>query len=179
MPMSPDQASKVYIPGLKNIHAVIKQGQTLVDTQLERLENYSRFRPKLESHRVEKNAQLARVESILERHGVAASTFKEVTMKAAAGVAIPTRPTAADEVIKNSFATLALARCGADAYEILLRFAEAAGDTESLPALQQSLSEERSMVAFVEENLHPTGMRSRQGSHGARYTRSSASSAKL
>jgi ferritin-like metal-binding protein YciE len=79
---------------------------------------------------------------------------------------------AGDEIIKNSFASYALANFEAAAYETLLLFGEAAGQFDALPLLQQSLSEERAMAAFIAENLRPTGMRflqlrseGRQASH--------------
>lgn len=169
MTISQEEARKFYILGLKNIHAAVKQGQALVEMQLDRVENYPKLQPKLESHLEEKKAQLERVEKILERHGESPSKLKDAGMKMAAGMSGLGHSSAEDEIVKNSFATLALAKYEAAAYETLLLFGEAAGDTAALPALQKSLSEERSMAAFIESNLRPTGMRFLQlRSEGAR-----------
>ena len=159
MSISQEQAQEFYILGLKNIHSAVSEGKSLVEMQLKRVENYPKLRPKLESHLGEKNAQLERIEKILDRHDEAPSKTKDAVMKLGAAVSGMAHSSADDEIIKNSFATLALAKYEAAAYETLILFGEVAGDKAALPALQKSLSEERSMAAFIEENLRPTGMR--------------------
>ena len=65
---------------------------------------------------------------------------------------------AKDEILKNSLNMLALATYEAASYETLLLFGEAAGDVESLPAIQKCVSEERGLATFIEEHLRATGM---------------------
>lgn len=159
MQISPDEARDYYVLGLKNAHAAVKEGQTMVEAQIGRLEQYPKLKEKLESHLDEKKAQLERLEKLLERCGENPSAVKDAAMKAMATLGSLGSATAADEVIKNSFATLGLAKYEAAAFETLILFGEAAGELEALRPLQQCLSEERAMAAFIEENLRGTGMR--------------------
>ena len=80
-------------------------------------------------------------------------------MAVAAGAATIASAGAADEIVKNSFATLAQAKYEAAAFETLLVFAQAAGEKAALRPLQQCLNESRSLASFVEENLRGTAVR--------------------
>lgn len=159
MQISADEARDYFVLGLKNAHATVKEGRTMVAAQVGRLEQYPKLKQKLESHLKEKDDQLTRLETILERCGESPSTLKDAGMTLMAGMSSLTSTAAADEVIKNSFATLGLAKFEAAAFETLILFGEAAGENDALRPLQQCLSEERGMAAFIEENLRATGMR--------------------
>src|SRR5690606_7421842 len=85
--------------------------------------------------------------------------IKDTAMTLAANLSTAANAATSDEVLKNSFAMLGLAKAEAAAYESLILFGQAAGlDAKSLRPLQQCLSEERGMAAFIEENLRGTGM---------------------
>jgi ferritin-like metal-binding protein YciE len=159
MTISQTEARDYFLLGLKNAHATTRQGRVLVAGQLERVENYPQVKAKLDMHLREKDAQLARLESLLAAYGEAPSVVKDTAMSVAAGVAAVASATAADEVVKNSFATLAQAKYEAAAFETLIVFAQAAGETAALQPLQQCLSESRSLASFVEENLRGTAVR--------------------
>jgi ferritin-like metal-binding protein YciE len=159
MTISESDARDYFLLGLKNAHATTRQGRVLVAGQVERLENYPQLKAKLEVHLREKDAQLARLESLLSSHGQSPSVIKDTAMTAAAGVAATVSATAADEVVKNGFATLAQAKYEAAAFETLIVFAEAAGEAAALRPLQQCLSESRGLASFVEENLRGTAVR--------------------
>ena len=75
-----------------------------------------------------------------------------------ANVSATTNAASGDEVLKNSFAMLGLAKAEAAAFETLILFGEAAGARDALRPLQKCLSEERGIAAFIEENLRGTGM---------------------
>jgi len=172
MPISRDEARHFFIIGLRDIHATVYQGRTMVQAQLDRLENYPALYEKLESHRAEKDMQLARVEKILDRLGESPSTFKDTAMSMMGTMSSATTAMAGDEVLKNSFTTYGLASFEAAAYETLILLAEVAEEVDALQPLQQSLSEERGMAAFIAENLRGTGLRflalrteGRQASH--------------
>jgi ferritin-like metal-binding protein YciE len=172
MPISKDEARDFFILGLRNIHATVHQGRTMVQAQLNRLENYPKLYAKLESHRVEKDMQLARVEKILEGLGESPSSFKDTTMSMMGSVSSATTAMAGDEILKNSFSTYGLANFEAAAYETLILLAEVAEQYDALEPLQLSLGEERGMAAFIAENLRGTGLRflelrteGRQASH--------------
>lgn len=158
MSISPDVARRYFVDGLKNVHAAATQGRTMVQRQIQRLEHYPRLKEKLESHAREKDAQLERLEGILQRCGEKPSAAKDTAMTLAANIGAAGGAAAADEVIKNSFATLGLARAEAAAFETLILFGQAAGVDDALNPLQRCLSEERGMASFIEENLRGVGM---------------------
>ncbi|HEY8518937.1 MAG TPA: DUF892 family protein [Gammaproteobacteria bacterium] len=159
MQISQDEARDFFILGLKNCHATASQGRSMVEAAAKRMENYPSLRQKLQSHLGEKNAQIERLERLLHSVGESPSALKDAAMKAAASAMTLASTASDDEVIKNGFALLAQSKYEAAAYETLLLFAEAAGETAALKPLQKCLSEERGMAAFVEENLRATGMR--------------------
>jgi ferritin-like metal-binding protein YciE len=172
MAISQDTARSAFITGLKNSHAAAREGRTMVEAQTKRLENYPDIRERLEQHLREKDGQLQRLETILDSMGESRSALKDAAMTMMASVGNVANAAAGDEVLKNSMALLGLAKVEAAGYETLLLFGEAAGAMDALRPLQQSLSEERSMACFVEENLRATGMRflqlqseGRQASH--------------
>jgi len=159
MQISQDVARKYFVTGLKNAHAAAKNGRTMVDKQIGRLKHYPRLKDRLEQHVKEKDAQLERLEGLLKAQGESPSAIKDTAMTLMANLSTAASAATADEVLKNSFAMLGLAKAEAAAYESLILFGEAAGlDGKSLRPLQKCLSEERGMAAFIEENLRGTGM---------------------
>lgn len=173
MQIAQDEARELFIAGLKNAHATARNGAKMLQAQVKRLEHYPKLKAKLETSLEQKKSQLTRLENLLESHGESRSAFKDTVMSAGAGLSQLASAGADDEVVKNSFAMLAHAKFEAAAYETLILFGEACGETPTrLQPLQLSLSEERGLATFIEENLRPTGMRflqlrseGRQASH--------------
>jgi ferritin-like metal-binding protein YciE len=160
MKVAQDQARELFVVGLKNAHATARNGLTMLESQVRRLEQYPSLKEKLETNLEQKKGQLTRLEDLLESHGESRSLLKDTVMSASAGIAQLAGAMADDEIIKNSFATLAHAKFEAAAYETLILFGEAAGEAPArLRPLQQSLSEERGLATYIEENLRATGMR--------------------
>lgn len=173
MQIAQEEARELFIVGLKNAHASARNGATMLQAQVKRLEQYPKLKAKLETSLEQKKSQLTRLEELLESHGESRSALKDAVMSAGAGISQLASAAADDEVVKNSFAMLAHAKFEAAAYETLILFGEACGETPTrLQPLQLSLSEERGLATFIEENLRPTGMRflqlrteGRQASH--------------
>jgi ferritin-like metal-binding protein YciE len=159
MDISQDEARRFFIVNLKNIHAAARDGRNMVETQIDRVEQYPKLKVKLESHLGEKNAQLERVERILDKYDESPSKAKDAAMSIAAALGSAVTMPAKDEILKNSLNMLALATYEAASYETLMLFGEAAGDVESLPELQKCVSEERGLASFIEEHLRSTGVR--------------------
>jgi ferritin-like metal-binding protein YciE/hemerythrin superfamily protein len=159
MPISQDEALRFFAMGLRNIHGTAQQCRSMVAAQQERVESYPDIKAKLTAHLGEKDAQLERVDRILESLGEEPSTLKDATGTVAGAATSMMASVADDEIIKASLAAYGLANFEAAAYETLLAMAEAAGHPEAMPPLQQSLSEERAMAAFIAESLRTTGMR--------------------
>ncbi|MFZ5780928.1 MAG: DUF892 family protein [Pseudomonadota bacterium] len=158
MPISQEEARSLFVVGLRNIHGTARQCRTMVQAQESRVESYPNVKAKLQAHLREKDAQLQRIESILDSLGESTSTMKDVTGTVMGAGSSMMAAAADDEIIKASFTTYGLANFEAASYEMLLTMGEAAGVTEALPPLQQSLSEERAMAAFLAENLRATGL---------------------
>ena len=160
MQIAQDQARELFVVGLKNAHATAREGRTMLETQVEGLAEYPALQTKLRSSLDEKGAQLARVETLLKGLRESPSAFKDAVMSAAAGIVGLASSVADDDVIKGSFGMLAHAKMAAAAYETLILFGEASGETPAtLRPLQLCLSEERGLASFIEENLRPTGIR--------------------
>ena len=163
MSIDPDIARKHFVTGLKNAHAVVKEGKTMVDREIPRLQHYPRLKTRLERHTKEKDAQLERLERILKACGDSPSALKDAAMTLMGNLGAGANAAAGDEVIRNSFALLGLAKAEAAAFETLLLFGQAAGmDGATLRALQHCLSEERGMAAFVEEPAKVTPTQDRK-----------------
>jgi len=172
MPIDQADAKELFVTGLRNIHGTVNHGLKFVQTQLNRLEHYPQLKARLEIHHKEKEAQLDRVERILSALGDTPSTLKDIAGSASAMMGGMTSAMADDEILKNSFTAYGLANFEAAAYESLILLAEASGNVEAMPPLQQCLSEERGMACFIAENLRATGLRflelrgqGRQASH--------------
>lgn len=152
-PVSADEARTLFITGLKNTHATENNCRTMMRRQIERLENYPRVEARLRTHLEETERQIERLEQILEGLGESRSALKDAVMGLSANMSAMMAAPAGDEVLKNSMANTAMAHFEIAAYESLLVMAEAAGEAAAMPILQQSLSEERAMAAWLDENL--------------------------
>lgn len=159
MASSQDEARKLFVVGLRNIHGTVREGHSMVETLHGRVETYPKVKAKLAEHLREKKAQLERIESILGSLGESRSMVKDAA-GALSGMAASMMASAADdEILKGSFTCYGLANFEAAAYETLITMAQAAGHPEHMPTLQLCLSEERGMAAFIAENLRGTGLR--------------------
>jgi ferritin-like metal-binding protein YciE/hemerythrin superfamily protein len=160
MEIAESEAREFYVVGLKNAHATAREGRAMFETQVKRLEQYPTLKAQLERSLAARNQQLERLQTLLDEQGESRSALKDAAMTAAAGIASIANTAADDEIVKNSFTTLAHAKFAGAAYETLLLFGQAAGVTpDRLRLLQLCLSEERELACFIEDNLRPTGMR--------------------
>lgn len=154
--IDPGEARKLFVVGLQNAHAAEQDCRTMMRRQVERLENYPKLKARLEQHLVETEMQIQRLDQILEGLGESASTLKDTAGSIAANMGAMMNAAAGDEVLKNSLANAAMAQFEIAAYRALLVMGEAAGEVSAIKLLQQSLSEERAMAAWLEENLPGT-----------------------
>lgn len=159
MVIAQQDARELLVIGLQNVHGIARQGHTLLEAQERRVEKYPDIKVKLQAHLAEKTRQLQRVDDILSALGEQSSTLKDATGAVMGTASSLTAILADDEILKTSFALYGLANFEAAAYETLLVMAEAAGQAEVMRPLQQSLSEERAMAAFIVENLRSTSLR--------------------
>lgn len=152
-PISQDEARKLFVAGLKDAHAAARQCKEMTERQVNRLERYPQVESRLRAHLDEKDAQLARLESVLESLGESRSVLKDAAMALAGNLSAMSTMPAGDEILKNSLAMSGMAQFEVASLEALLVLGEAAGHPQAIRQLQASLSEERAMAAWLAENL--------------------------
>jgi ferritin-like metal-binding protein YciE len=147
------EARGVFVTGLRNAHAMEKQALSIMNPQVERIENYPELSSQLRRHIGETEGQIDRLETILERLDEDPSAIKDTVMGAVGGLAALGHATAGDEILKNSFANFAFENYEIAAYTSLISLARASGETEAIPLLEQNLQEEESMAQWLESNI--------------------------
>jgi ferritin-like metal-binding protein YciE len=154
-----DNARDIYIVGLRNQHAVENQAVKLLERQVSRLENYPEMRERLRRHIEESKEQARRLEEILSGLGTSESTLKDTMMSLAGNLMAIGHSTAADEVVKNTFANFAFEHFEIAAYKSLLTLADATSNFAGQSLLQTSLQEEQAMADWIEQQIGPTTLR--------------------
>ena len=122
---SPDVLQSVFVTGLKNVHGVEHQALSLIDRQLDHLENYPEVADMLRRHRVETEQQIERVDTILQGFGETPSSLKDAVLSFTGNMAALAHLPAPDEILKNSFANQAFENFEMAAYTSLIAMAEA------------------------------------------------------
>ena len=145
-----------YITGLKNAHALEQQAVQLLSRQLERLENYPEMSTMIQTHIRESEDQANRLQQILERHGTSNSALKDFVTSLSGNMAALAHMPMQDEVLKNTFANYAFEHFEIAAYKSLIALAEATGDTQSIPVLEQSMAEEVKTAKLIEASIEKT-----------------------
>jgi ferritin-like metal-binding protein YciE len=148
-----ERANSVFIEGLKNAHALERQALELMNRQVERIENYSEVKAKLEQHIQETHQQIGRLESILESLGESRSVLKDNALSLTGNLAAITHAFTQDEILKNSIANFAFENYEIAAYKSLIQLAGATGHQEAEQPLQQTLREEQAMASWVDSHL--------------------------
>ena len=146
-------ARGVFAVGLKNAHAMEKQALSIMQPQVNRLKHYPDLLQRLEAHISETETQVSRLDEILQSVGESSSSMKDSLLSAFGSMAALGHVTAGDEVLKNSFANLAFENYEIGAYIALITAARAAGESQAIPLLEQSLDEERRMAEWVAEHI--------------------------
>ena len=154
-----NQVHELYHTGLRNMHALEMTAIELTQRQSERLENYPEMKAKLVQHHGESEQQAQRLEQILQRHETSASAAKNTVSSVMGNVAAALHAPAPDEILKNTFANFAFEHQEIAAYTSLIAMAEQVGDAAAVPLLQQSLSEEQAMAAWIGDQIVPTTRR--------------------
>lgn len=144
-----------YVTALKNTHALELEALQAMERQVDRLERYPQMKAILEAHIVETRHQRERLETALDGQGAKPSTVKESVLGVAGNAAAIFHAPAQDEILKNLYADHALENYEIAAYRSLIAIAERAGDTTSVTAFRQSLSEEEAMAKRVAEQIEP------------------------
>jgi ferritin-like metal-binding protein YciE len=147
---------EIYHTGIRNLHALEQAALELTQRQTERLEHYPEMKARLAQHHTESQEQSRRLEAIMQRHQISASTVKNTASSVMGNVAAALHTPAPDEVLKNTFANFAFEHQEIAAYTSLIAMAEAVGDTAAVAPLKQSLGEEQAMADWIEQHIVPT-----------------------
>lgn len=149
---SPETRS-LFVTGLRDAHALENQALSMMNRQIERIEQYPEVAARLRAHVEETNGQIGRLEKILSSLDESHSSIKDMGASFMGNMAALGHTVAGDEILKNSFASFAFENFEAASYKSLITMAEAGGFNESVPLLQQSLREEQSMAQWLDEHL--------------------------
>jgi ferritin-like metal-binding protein YciE len=154
-----DDLREIFTTGLRNAHAMEKQALSIMEPQLQRLENYPEIGQRLEAHIRETNGQIERLDTILEELGESSSGLKDVAQSVAGSLAAMGHTMAGDEILKNSLANFAFENFEIAAYTSLVTLAEAGGFRNAKAPLAQSLDEEQAMAEWIGTHLPETTLR--------------------
>ena len=154
-----DLTRALFVTGLRNAHAVEQQALALMDRQLDRLVNYPEVSDHLRMHRGETEAQIARLDQILDQLQESHSGLKDTALSIMGNLAALGHSFAEDEILKNSFANYAFENFEIAAYNSLIVMAQEVGEQGSIDLLRRNLGEEEAMASWLEENLATTTRR--------------------
>jgi ferritin-like metal-binding protein YciE len=148
-----DAARSIFLLGLRNAHAMENQALSIMKPQVSRIENYPGVAQKLEDHIRWTDAQIQRLEGILNELGETASSLKDAALSLGGSLAAIGHSAAGDEILKNSLANFAFENYEIAAYRSLASLTKNGGFSSALPAIEQNLAEEKVMAAWLEDNL--------------------------
>jgi ferritin-like metal-binding protein YciE len=140
---------------LRDAHAMEHQAVGLLETQIDRLENYPEALPRLREHLRETKDQMAQVEQCLQRLGEDTSTLKDTAMKMTAAMQGMMHAMSSDEILKTALANHAFEHFEAASYCSLKAAAEALGEQEIARTCDSIMRQELAMADWVFDQLSP------------------------
>lgn len=140
---------------LRDAHAMEGQAETLLTSQIDRLQNYPEALPRLQSHLEETRAQRKAVEGCLEQLGENTSSLKDSAMKVAANVQGLMHAVSSDEVLKHALGSAAFEQFEAASYRMLAAAARAAGEPGIAQTCETLMKQEVAMADWVWNQLEP------------------------
>lgn len=143
----------IYLTGLQNAHALEREAISIIDRQLDRIENYPELAERLRHHRGETEHQIQRLEDVLDQLGETPSGLKDGALSLMGKVAGLSHSVADDEILKNAFANCALENFEIASYSSLIVMAQTGGFQSGISALQESLREEENMAQWCADSI--------------------------
>jgi ferritin-like metal-binding protein YciE len=138
---------------LRDAHAMEEQAETVIGSQVERLEHYPELRARMAQHLEETRSQAKRVEQCLRRLGESTSSLKDAGAKMVAMGQGLSGLFAGDEVMKGSLASYTFEHMEIASYRMLITAAEEVGDAETQRVCQEILREEEAMADWLKDHL--------------------------
>jgi ferritin-like metal-binding protein YciE len=148
-----DYTRELFVTGLKNAHALENQALSLMDRQIDHLENYPEVEQMLRQHRAETEQQIQRIDEIRAGFDASPSGLKDAALSFTGNMAAIAHVFAPDEILKNTFANHAFENFEIASYTSLLTLTEMGGFGNAASLLEQSLAEERRMAQLVLESV--------------------------
>ena len=142
-----------YLTGLRNQHAVETQAIGTIQNELPRMKSYPDLHAQMQADKERSTEQAARLDRLLAKYGTSASLAKEATTGAVATVAGFMHAFASDEVLKNVLAAVGYKAYEIGSYKVLIALAGAAGATDDVAVLEQSMKEEQEMGDWLGSHL--------------------------
>lgn len=146
-------ADDIFVTGLRNAHAMENQALSIMKPQVSRIENYPDVAQRLQQHISETEAQIQRLEQLLDGFGESHSSLKDAALSLTGSLAAIGHTMAPDEIVKNSFANYAFEHFEIAAYKSLLALSNQAGNSTATSLLTQNLQEEVSMAQWLDQNI--------------------------
>ncbi|EYD74748.1 hypothetical protein Rumeso_03701 [Rubellimicrobium mesophilum DSM 19309] len=147
--MSSDEAKQSYIMGIQSAHALETQATQLINRQLERIESYPEVAAILRQHYGETEAQLQRLDGILQELGTSSSGLKDFATGLSGNMAAMAHTIMSDEIMKNHFANVAFEAFEQATYRSLIAMAQATGFQHHVAIYEASLREEEKTFATL------------------------------
>ncbi len=141
------------IDWLRDAHALEEQAKSLLQAQIDRLEQYPEALPRLQQHLQETEQQRSMIESCLQDLGADPSTLKDWTTKFMANMQGFGHMMASDEILKHALASHAFERFEAACYHSLIKAAEVAQEPRVAHMARDILAQEEAMADWVWENI--------------------------
>ena len=148
-----ETALDTYLTGLRNQHAVETQAIGTIQNQLPRAKPYPELYEKMSADKARSEEQAARLDQLLAKRGTSKSLAKEMTTGAVATVAGFAHSLSSDDVLKNTLAAIGFKAYEIGSYKVLIALAEAAGASEDVSVLDQSMKEEMEMGDWLGTHL--------------------------
>ena len=140
--MTGEDAKQSYIKGIQSAHALEKQATQLINRQLERIESYPEVAALLRHHGAETEAQIQRLNGILQELGSRPSAVKDLATEMSGNMAALAHTVMSDEIMKNHFANVAFEAFEQATYRSLIAMAEQTGHRHHVAIYEKSLAEE-------------------------------------
>ena len=140
---------------LRDAHAMEEQAETMLTSQISRLEDYPELQDRLKVHLEETKQQARRLENCLKNlnGGKGTSTIKDMGGKLMAMAQGISGIFAGDEVMKGSLASYTFEHMEIASYRMLIVAAQQVGEAEAQRVCEENLREEEDMASWLEENL--------------------------
>lgn len=147
------QAQEHLLDWLRDAHAMEEQAETMLKSQISRLEHYPEVRRKMQEHLEETKRQAQLIRECITRLDGDTSTVKDTVAKVVAAAQGLSGIFVGDEVIKGALASYAFEQMEIASYRILIAAADAVGDATTSAICTQILREEEAMAEWIDENV--------------------------